>query len=114
MNVGRNICFLYQPFDMNSIRNFRAPADRRTRKQRGGTGKAPPASGSFFFSDHLHVLRLRAPVRCLDLELDPLPLLQTPESSGLDCRVMDKEITAPVLLNEAKSFLLVEPLDDSL
>jgi hypothetical protein len=27
---------------------------------------------------------------------------------------MDEEITAPVMLNEAKPFFFVEPLDDSL
>jgi hypothetical protein len=75
---------------------------------------APPLSGSCPCLNHFYVLGLRAPVRRLDLELDPLPLLQTPESSGLDRRVMDEEITTPVLLYEAKPFFLVEPLDGSL
>jgi hypothetical protein len=66
-------------------------------------------------SDDADVLRLRALLALRDLELDPLVLLQRPETAGLNSgEVNEHVVTAPVLSDETETLVAVEPLDSTL
>jgi hypothetical protein len=49
----------------------------------------------------------------LDVELDELPLFQVPEAFTANCSVMDKQVRACLLLDEAITFGSIEPFDGS-
>jgi hypothetical protein len=50
----------------------------------------------------------------LDVELDALPLFQVPVAFAADCRVVDKDIRAPLPRDEAIAFGSIEPFDGSI
>src|SRR4051812_46357671 len=66
-------------------------------------------------SDGTNVLRLRTLGALRDVELDLLVLVEGLVAPRLDCRVVNEDVIAAVLLSdEAEALLGVEPLDGAL
>src|SRR5437867_1792463 len=66
-------------------------------------------SGTRLRSCHVDCLQTLRPL--LDFELDDLVLEETPAAFTADLRVVHEDIGAVVLLDEAPTLLVIEPLD---
>ena len=50
----------------------------------------------------------------LDFKSNPIAFFERPKSGGIDRRVMNEDIRTVILLNEAVTFLVVEPFDNAI
>jgi hypothetical protein len=64
--------------------------------------------------ERLYVGSLPALGSLNDVELHGLTLLQTLESTGVDCRVMHEHVFAILARNEAEALRVIEPLHGTL
>src|SRR5215468_4373972 len=81
----------------------------RARLRPGRSGPRPPGS-----AEPGHVGGLPALGARDHIELDPVALRQRLEAVAHDSREMDEQLLAAVLLDEAESLGLIEPLDRAL
>src|SRR6478609_10862744 len=96
-------------------RRWSAPGRGGARKMRGPRRRsaapgAPTGRMRLVRSSLADVRRLQ-PLRALDdVELDPLPFLQGPEPVGVDGGVVDEDVLAALLGDEAEALRIIEPL----